>query len=481
MMPFLLLATANAAMIIYILRKRGVATIEGVCMLYLAVAVLSDHLALLWKAMFLPEEMRFGYGEFNLRLFPTLVHILGLAALYAGLYFTDPVVPTSAGLVTVPARGHDGLILSGLIIATIGAALFAIAVMLVGAPFGPQFYETIDTYRSGTPHAYGAFWFRGVDFMILGLAFVFVGMPSNFVGRVLLFLLMAAIPFFATGNKGGVERACLCIIVTSASFNRALFASLTQAYVVAAAMPILIWTLGLKLALLGGAGLTGWTVSRAMEHGQTALVSRFSDEGLYRGYCSFIDYFRVNPEYHSQFNVGLYTFQSWVPRMVYESKAPHPFLALGRIINPDGHFIEGEACAPTLVGYAYADYGMTSTITYLAVGGATLGLMRRYMAGPRAPLIARLAYVCYALLGGLSSEVGFLGAFYVLGLLIPVMALTQLILFLFYDNPRVATPARRRPVFRAPEHLTASTGETGFYGRPTGPGETPPTATHDTR
>lgn len=443
MILFLLLATVNVALIVYILRKRGVATIEGVCMLYLAVAVLSDHVALLWKAMFLPEELRFGYGEFNLRAYPTLVHIVGLVALYAGLYFADPIVPNSAGLVTDPAQGNGKLILSGLVIALIGAVLFAIAVVLVGAPLGPQFYETIDTYRSGPQHAYGAFWFRGVDFMVLGLAFIFVGMSSNFVGRVLLFLLMAAIPFFATGSKGGVERACLFILVTSASFNRALFASLTQTYVVAAAAPILVWALGLKLALLSGAGLTGWTVSRTMEHGQTALVSRFSDEGLYRGYCSLIDYFRANPGYHSQFNVGLYTFQSWVPRMIYESKAPHPFLGLGRIINPDGHYIETEACAPTLVGYAYADYGLISTVAYLALGGVALGLLRRYMAGARAPFIARLTYVCYALLGGFSAEVGFLGAFYVLGLILPVMLATQIVLMLFADHPRPAPVARR--------------------------------------
>jgi hypothetical protein len=378
-----------------------------------------------------------------------MVHILGLAALYAGLYFTDPVVPTSSGLVTDPAKGHGGLILSGMVIALIGATMFVIAVVLLGAPLGPQFYEAIDTYRSVTPHAYGAFWFRGVDLMILGLAFVFVGMPSNFVGRVLLFLVMAAIPFFATGNKGGVDRACLYVLVISASFNRALFASLTQTYVIAAAAPVLVWALGLKLALLSGAGLTGWTMSRTMEHGQTAFGSRFSDEGLYRGYCSFIDYLRVNSEFHSHFNVGVYTFQSWVPRMIYESKAPHPFLALGRIINPDGHFIETEVCAPTIVGYAYADYGMTSTVHYLAIGGAALGLVRRYLAGARAPFIARLTYVSYAVLGGLSSEVGFLSAFYVLGLILPVMAVTQVVLMFFSDSPRPAPVIRRGLPVRA--------------------------------
>jgi hypothetical protein len=440
---FLLLATVNIALIVHILRKRGVATIEGVCMLYLLLAVASDHVALMWKGMFLSDELRLGYGEFNLRAFPTMVHIVGLAALYAGLYFTDPIVPASSGLGTDPAKGHGGLILSGMIIALIGATMFVIAVVLLGAPLGPQFYEAIDTYRSGTPHAYGAFWFRGVDLMILGLAFIFAGMPSNFVGRVLLFLVMAAIPFFATGNKGGVERACLFILVISASFNRALFSSLTQTYVVAAAAPLLVWALGLKLALLSGAGLTGWTMSRTMEHGQTALVSRFSDEGLYRGYCSFIDYLRVNPEFHAKFNVGLYTFQSWVPRMIYESKAPHPFLALGRIFNPDGHLIETEACAPTIVGYAYADYGLNSTVLYLAIGGAALGLMRRYMAGARAPFIARLTYASYALLGGVSSEVGFLSAFYVLGLILPVMAVTQVVLMLFSDNAPESPIVRR--------------------------------------
>jgi len=440
---FLLFATINVSLIIYILRKRGIATIEGVCMLYLSFAVVSDHLMLLWKYMFFPDDLRLGYGEFSLRVYPTAIHIIGLLALYAGLYFTDPASPKDPGLVTNPDRGHGYLILAGLVIAGIGAGLFLIAVVLVGAPLGPQFYETIDTYRSGVGHAYGAFWFRGMDFMVLGLAFIFVGLPANFVGRVLLFLVMAAIPFFLTGSKGGADRACLFIAISAASFNRALFASLTRAPVILAAIPILVWTLGLKLALLSGAGLTQWSVSRAIEHGQTALFARFSEEGLYRGYCTFIDYFRVNPEFHSQFSVGLYTLQSWVPRMIYESKAPHPFLALGRIINPDGHYIETEACAPMMVGYAYCDYGVLSVIAYLGIGGAVLGLARRHFMGPRAPLTARLTYATYALFGGLSAEVGFLGAFYVLGLILPVMAATQIVLMFFKDNPREAPIIRR--------------------------------------
>jgi hypothetical protein len=448
MFLFLLFATINMAIIVYILRKRGIATIEGVCMLFLAVAIVSDHFMLMWKYMFFPSELRTGSAEFTLRVYPTAIHILAMASLYAGLYLADPVVPPDRGLVTDPEKGNGFLVLSGLIITFIGATLFLIAVFLVGATLSADFYQTIDTYRSGS-HAYGAFWFRGIDFMILGLAFVFCGMPTNFVGRVLLFLVMAAIPFFATGNKGGVERACLCIIVSAAAFNRALFASLTQTYVIIAAVPVLVWTLGLKMALLGGYGMTEWNVSRTMDHAQAVIASRFSDEGLYRGYCSFIDYLRANPDYHSHFSVGLYTFQSWVPRMIYESKAPHPFLALGRIINPDGRYIETEACAPMLVGYAYADYGAISVVAYLAIGGFALGLMRRYMMGPRAPIIARLTYTTYALLGGFSAEIGFLGSFYVLGLTLPVMAATQIVLMFFYDNPREAPVVRRDRPFPA--------------------------------
>ena len=99
--------------------------------------------------------------------------------------------------------------------------------------------------------------------------------------------------------------------------------------------------------------------------------------------------------------------------------------------------------APTMVGYAYADYGLNSTVLYLAIGGAALGLMRRYMAGARAPFIARLTYASYALLGGVSSEVGFLSAFYVLGLILPVMAITQVVLMFFSGNPRESPIVRR--------------------------------------
>ena len=98
MFLFLLFATINLALIFYILRKRGMATIEGVAMLYLSLAIVSDHVVLLWKYMFFPDELRQGYGEFSLRVFPTAIHIIGLLALYVGHVVLDPADGEAEGL-----------------------------------------------------------------------------------------------------------------------------------------------------------------------------------------------------------------------------------------------------------------------------------------------------------------------------------------------------------------------------------------------
>src|SRR6476660_8155465 len=98
MLLFLLLAAVNLALILYIAWKRGVSTPEGVCMLYLAAAIVADHGLVLWKFWFQPDELRLGYGEFSLRVFPTGVHIVALLALYAGLIISDPSPPTPKGM-----------------------------------------------------------------------------------------------------------------------------------------------------------------------------------------------------------------------------------------------------------------------------------------------------------------------------------------------------------------------------------------------
>ncbi len=82
------------------------------------------------------------------------------------------------------------------------------------------------------------------------------------------------------------------------------------------------------------------------------------------------------------------------------------------MINPDGHTYPREVSAPTMVGFAYGDYGLASTIVYLFAGGMFAGLLRRWATGNKR-LFPMAAYILFALAGGVSAEGGFIGTIYV--------------------------------------------------------------------
>ena len=93
-----------------------------------------------------------------------------------------------------------------------------------------------------------------------------------------------------------------------------------------------------------------------------------------------------------------------VPRILAPDKADHPFRGIGYMINADGHVYLREASAPTLVGYAYGDYGLRSTIAYLS---SEAYLRACIVNGDlRTALFPVVAYVFFSLLGGVSAEGG---------------------------------------------------------------------------
>jgi hypothetical protein len=149
------------------------------------------------------------------------------------------------------------------------------------------------------------------------------------------------------------------------------------------------------------------------DSGLSSVAGRYSNEGLYRGYCMMVSYMRDGLVSSYDGRILKYTLTSWVPRMIDPDKMDHPFRAIGYMINPDGHVYSREVSATTMVGFAYGDFGLRSTIGYLFVGGLLAGLYRKWSTTRKA-LFPLVAYVFFALLGGISAEGGFIGTIYTL-------------------------------------------------------------------
>src|SRR5574340_120642 len=85
-LEFVVLATINLSLVALIVRKWGLASAEGLCMVYVFMAVVTDHLELLFDYLVRPGNLILGVHEFEFRIYPTVVHIVGLLALIAGLF-----------------------------------------------------------------------------------------------------------------------------------------------------------------------------------------------------------------------------------------------------------------------------------------------------------------------------------------------------------------------------------------------------------
>lgn len=86
---FIVLSAVNLGSIALILRKRGIASAEGLCMAYLGMAVVTDNADLLVHYFVAPDALPLGHRELAFRLYPTAVQILGLLILAVGLWVAD--------------------------------------------------------------------------------------------------------------------------------------------------------------------------------------------------------------------------------------------------------------------------------------------------------------------------------------------------------------------------------------------------------
>ncbi len=425
---FIVLSTINLGLIVLILRKRSIASAEGLCMAYLGMAVVTDNLELLVHYFVSPDALPLGQRELAFRLYPTAVQILGMLALTGGLWLAD-------GKATSICRDLDDSGLCrlrkiGLAVTVIGLGLTSVALYLVGAVSSSHFYSSLNSFRNEAL-PFGGFWYRGADIGVFGMALTLPSFHKRPKRLLLVVALMMGVSFFLRTNKGGLEEPILWAGIVLFVYSRRLLRSFINTKAVAAAVAIAFLGVGLKFWLLPGGMNQSRPRGRLQQVVRIAAAGtsqRWGDDGLYRGYCQFVNTLPDNRWLFSGAKVGVYSLTSWIPRFLYPNKPDHPFRGLGFAIYSDFHAYPDETPAPMLVGSAMADNGFASLIGYLFLAGIFLGLIRRVALSGSKSLFWHCCYLLFALFGGLSADEGTLGTIYTLLLACGVILAARLLI-----------------------------------------------------
>jgi hypothetical protein len=434
---FCLITAANLGLMAYFIYRNSLFSAEGLAFGYVFASILSDAIGLLWLAAWEPGSLRLGMQEFEMRIYPGVIHLFGIISLGLGLQLVNPrPKPVRRNLVGA-LRNH--LFLSGLLMAACGFGLFAIGVMLVGATNAASFYAVVDQFRT-EDLSFGGFWYRGLDIALFGLVLMLVS-AERFAAKAILILAILLTPLFLSSNKGGLEKSLLAIAFLLYVFNHESFLRLMKARILVPVLLIVVVAVGFKNGLLQSSrqestvntAENGLSLQSIAESGLASISNRYSNEGLYRGYCMMVTYMRDGLASYYDGKILAYSLNSWIPRILAPDKADHPFRGIGYMINADGHVYLREASAPTLVGYAYGDYGLGSTIAYLFVGGLLTSLYRKWSIS-RTALFPVVAYVFFSLLGGVSAEGGYVGAIYTL-IMVLLCCIPVAIMDVLYMSP----------------------------------------------
>jgi hypothetical protein len=414
-LEFVVLATINLSLIILIVRRWGIASAEGFCMAYVFMALVTDHLELLFDYLVRPGNLILGSHEFEFRVYPTVVHIVGLLALTVGLLVFSPR-PRSVAL-ELSETGTVLLRRTGIAIVLVGFTFLAVACYLAGAYPGTNFFEALDVFRTKAV-SFGGFWYRGPDIVTFGLALVIASMKAHSrrtrASRLGILLVMMLVSFFARTNKGGFEVAVLWSVMVLYVYDRKGLKLLFKPTTLAILGAVIFLGVGVKNVLLSHSADNPAGLTTVFRSSLETIASRWGDNSTYRGYCQFINGLPAYHHYFDDYKVGRYALTSFVPRVLEPDKADHPFRGLGFMIYSDYHAYPTETPAVEFVGSAFADGGFLSLVLYLFATAAFLGVFRRLATTTRSSLHWHVAYVMFTLFGGLSPEAGIIGLVYVL-------------------------------------------------------------------
>ena len=424
---YILVTSALLGVVFFIIYRQGMASVEGYCATFIGLAIFGDTINLLADDFFQRSTLLLGPDEFTFRLYPGFVHILAFLALIAGLFLANPK-PIRIG------RGFsepelDFIAYTGSALVLIGLTMAIVTIILTHAFSASNFFHSLDTFRTGKTGESGGFWYRGADIADFGFALILPSQRKNF--RMFLILgCMFFVSFFLRANKGGLEMPILWTALGLYTYNPRRFWSFAKLRIAIYCLVLIVLGIGVKVELL--------KIDQSSRDMTTSMLgpiqNRWGDQGLYRGWCQFIN---LLPKYHYLFQghpEGMFAITAWVPKFITGSRMDLPGYGLGFMVHADQHTYKNESPSLGLVGSAYADDRLFSVISYMLAAGIVLGLLRRFAAGPHSPIQWHISYFALALFGGLSAEAGISNFFYTFFLTLGATGLAHLVVVALFKR-----------------------------------------------
>jgi hypothetical protein len=409
--PYALITAWNVALLIAIARWRGITSYEGLGMALLALVVGTDFFGLC-LALALTGGSPEVQAMVALRIWPGLIHLLGILCFALGLLVVSPA-PAKIRRVLTEEEVRQ-LRYAGSFLVALGLGMKLVALGSEGITSIGDYFANIYAYNVAQREL-GTFWDWGTELAMFGCALLAAGYEYRPRIQLAVAALAAALAFFLTSSRAGIVGAGLMLFIVLAAFNPRTFRRWVRPRVIAAFLVLLVVTSGIKTQLRFFPGTSSGVRTDWPELAAEALSTfgtRFGSTGVYAGYATMVDRQSADPSQFMHGRVLSYTLTAWIPHVVFPEKPVHPFRDIGELIRENYSSRFDTVYAPTLVGYAWADFGLVSVVTYLFLGAFALGLLRRVVAGPEAPLLLVVGYLHFTLVEGATNLIhnGFLSS-----------------------------------------------------------------------
>lgn len=409
MLGYTIITAWNVGLMIALARWRGLASFEGLGMALLALVVITDYggvcLALAVTGSSLEAR-----ALVDLRLLPGLIHLLGLICFGLGLFVASPE-PIKIRRVLTEDEART-LRYAGGFLLVLGVGMKLIALGSEGITSLGDYFANVYTYNV-SQRKLGEFWDWGTQIAMYGCTLLVAGHEGRRMWQLFYAGVLGMVAFLLTSSRAGIAGAVLMLAIVLVAFNPRTARSWLRPRFIGSALVLLVVTSGVKSQMRYYPGSstgvhTDWP--RLVGEALSTFGTRFGRAGVYAGYANLVDRQLEDHSFFMQGRVLAYSLTAWVPHVVYPDKPVHPFRDIGYLIRDNFSSRFDTVYAPTLVGFAFADFGLASVVTYLFFGGLVLGLLRRVAGDGNGPILLLMAYLHLTLIEGATNLIhnGFL-------------------------------------------------------------------------
>jgi len=448
---YLLLFILNIIIMVTVIRWRGF-SFEGLGLTLLLLIIVSDLIGLTIELVTSPVT-RGAMQEFTDRLYPTLVHILAMIVLALGLWIADPKPRRVSRELSAVERSQ--LSTFATVLAVLGVAMKLLALYSGGVTSLSQYFSELGQYRTAQGK-FGGFLDQGTQIAVLALAILANTVDRKSFRQWFLVGTMVALSFVLSFSKSDLIGTLVMFFFATGVLNPQRFKDFTRyrwrmILLTPLVMGLLLLNSGIKAQLRGSTegaldlsrqALSSWSAG--------VFVDRFGQGGLFDGFVNLVNRLEEGEAQFFNGRVAQYAVTAWIPYVIYRDKPPHPFKAVGYLMYDDRHTIETEVSASTLVGSAFADFGLVGVVAYLLLYGLALGAIRKWTVRRGAGIYGLIWYLHFTVVDGATNMVhgGIVNFFDALALASGAMALSY---FGVLITSVFARPDRKeRPVVNTP-------------------------------